>query len=894
MANQKVQFEIAAVDNASKEIKKVEQSVTGLGNTFKSTFWAIAAYDIGKTIAIEFFNIGKGAIDLASNLEQTRIAFTTMTGDARIADAFIREMTAFAKTTPFEIGQLETASKQLLAYGIEVQNVLPSLKMLGDISAGVGMDKLPQLILAFGQVSAATKLTGNELRQFTEAGVPLLDELSKVMWKPVAAIQEMVSNWEIGFPIVQKALENLTKEGWRFENLMDKQSKSFWGMISNFKDTITILLRDLGTEFLPGMKKILDDVLKFWDQNGKQMAVSFSGFVHEIFTFFSDGMSGIAEVFSIVFDFFKSENKDTTGWLALSWKNWFLYLQEGLMGISLVFKTLGAYIVYQLVNAAYSSQIAWAKFKAWFWLIAMGIVSSIQFVGGNIGAMISGGVGLAIQSLNWLIDELNAIPGISIDQIGKDFTAQNAITFSEASKMAWDLIWVNENMLSEISDLEKQKADVLKGIQNETKDMVLKDLDKMSEAYIKFTQAQGRASDSGKTLKQVLEEIGKVGKKGPTWAPGWDKGKGKSEAEKALDGLKKLGEETASSLESIFSKITTKIGGQQESLKKLRVEYDKLKDKLKEVADEGVKELAKIEEQLKKNAQKIEGAKSEGELDIAKRAVTLQGDQKKNAQDLRDLEAEKAQFMNTYVNDYEHNLKKDEIDKRQAELELQRKKIEEELKLAQAYVTKEQIATAAVELAKSETQLIIDKTQKKMQEWEAERIEIQKTYDEKKAAIDKETADIKAQMDQKQLKMKEEQELYKALIRERATIEWEYFKLFQKNIADQINKTKEAIALINELNAKSGWKTVWLDWARADGGPVISGWTYLVGERGPEIFSPKSSGYIIPNDQIQSGSQITVNFGWITVNNKADADYLAEKVIEKITRQTQLYKLWIS
>uniref|UniRef100_UPI002B1DFA00 tape measure protein n=1 Tax=Pseudomonas atacamensis TaxID=2565368 RepID=UPI002B1DFA00 len=83
---------------------------------------------------------------------------------------FTKELTKFAASTPFELKGLETASKQLLAYGFEQKQVLPNLKALGDIAAGVGMDKLPQLILAFGQVKAATRLTGNELRQFTEAG----------------------------------------------------------------------------------------------------------------------------------------------------------------------------------------------------------------------------------------------------------------------------------------------------------------------------------------------------------------------------------------------------------------------------------------------------------------------------------------------------------------------------------------------------------------------------------------------------------------------------------------------------------------------------------------------------------------------------------------------------
>lgn len=82
-----------------------------------------------------------------------------MIGSAKEADSFVKDMISFAAKTPFEIKGLETASKQLLAYGFNQKEVLPNLKNLGDIAAGVGMDKLPQLILAFGQVKAATKLT---------------------------------------------------------------------------------------------------------------------------------------------------------------------------------------------------------------------------------------------------------------------------------------------------------------------------------------------------------------------------------------------------------------------------------------------------------------------------------------------------------------------------------------------------------------------------------------------------------------------------------------------------------------------------------------------------------------------------------------------------------------
>jgi tape measure domain-containing protein len=131
------------------------------------------------------------------------------------------------------------------------------LRSLGDIASGVGMDKLPNLILAFGQVRAATKLTGMELRQFTEAGVPLLEELSNVMGQPVSAIQDMISEGEVGFPIVQQALQNLTGEGGRFNDLMEKQAQSLGGMWSNLQDAWEQFLREQGAQLIEWSKQFV-------------------------------------------------------------------------------------------------------------------------------------------------------------------------------------------------------------------------------------------------------------------------------------------------------------------------------------------------------------------------------------------------------------------------------------------------------------------------------------------------------------------------------------------------------------------------------------------------------------------------------------------------------------
>jgi|GEM_PF-5299105 len=246
-----LQILIEAKNNASKELGILGQQLKGLEPDFKSI----------RNIGVGMFASIAGSIGLAvsktGEFEQTQIAFSTMLGSEEKAYKLLQEMTEFAKTTPFELAGLEDQVKKLLAYGIEQENVIATTKMLGDISAGVGMDKLGNLTLAFGQVKAATKLTGNELRQFTEAGVPLLDALAKTMGKTKAEIQGMVSDGKIGFPQVQKALSSLTEEGGLFFNLMGKQSKSLNGLISNLQDEFNIFLRDNGALFIDLAKDII-------------------------------------------------------------------------------------------------------------------------------------------------------------------------------------------------------------------------------------------------------------------------------------------------------------------------------------------------------------------------------------------------------------------------------------------------------------------------------------------------------------------------------------------------------------------------------------------------------------------------------------------------------------
>lgn len=182
-------------------------------------------------------SVGQFAINTAGDFQQLRISFETMLGSADKAGTMLRDISDFARKTPFDLPQVAEGSKRLLAYNIDAEKLLPTFEALGNIAAGVGRDKLPQLILAFGQVKAATKLTGAELRQFTEAGVPLLQILAEQSGKTAAQVKEdMEGGVAPSFEDVEKALFSMSAEGGKFFNLMEKQSTTFQGTMSNLKD----------------------------------------------------------------------------------------------------------------------------------------------------------------------------------------------------------------------------------------------------------------------------------------------------------------------------------------------------------------------------------------------------------------------------------------------------------------------------------------------------------------------------------------------------------------------------------------------------------------------------------------------------------------------------------
>ncbi len=174
--------------------------------------------------------------------EQASIGFTTMLGSARKARVFLDQMKDFAAKTPFEFPELQTAASSLISVGVQTSKVLPIMKTLGDVTSGMGTgsEGIKRATIALQQMNAAQRITGEDLNQLRDAGIPVYDLLAAATGKSKAAVVELARAGELGkkeLDAMMKALES-GKGLERFAGLMDKQSQSLQGLWSTLKDTL--------------------------------------------------------------------------------------------------------------------------------------------------------------------------------------------------------------------------------------------------------------------------------------------------------------------------------------------------------------------------------------------------------------------------------------------------------------------------------------------------------------------------------------------------------------------------------------------------------------------------------------------------------------------------------
>ena len=217
---------LSGLENMSDRLK---QSLMGLGLAFSM-----------KGLVAEVANV-------RGQFQQLEVAFNTMLGSADKADALMAQLVRTAAITPFDLEGVAQGAKQLLAYGMEAENVNETLTRLGDIAAGLSMP-LNDLVYLYGTTMAQGRLYPQDLNQFTGRCIPMIEELAKVFGVAESKVKDLVEAGRVGFPEVQKVIENLTGEGSKFGGLMEEQSKTITGQISNIEDAIASMFNDMGKE----------------------------------------------------------------------------------------------------------------------------------------------------------------------------------------------------------------------------------------------------------------------------------------------------------------------------------------------------------------------------------------------------------------------------------------------------------------------------------------------------------------------------------------------------------------------------------------------------------------------------------------------------------------------
>lgn len=244
----KTEYIISLKDLFTDKVNNAERAAAGLESRAGSLQGTIAK--IGATIGLAA--MAKGIFDAGTNMESLNVSLKTMLGSKEEADKLVAQMVEFASTTPFQQSEVQTAGKQLLAYGIEAKNIIPTLRQLGDVSAGLGQP-IGEIAYLYGTIKTQGKAMTVDIKQFANRGIPIYEELAKVTGKSGAALQKYIEDGKIGFPQIQKAFENMSGAGGKFAGLTGELAKTTGGQWSNMKDTIEQLAVTIFKELQPAI-----------------------------------------------------------------------------------------------------------------------------------------------------------------------------------------------------------------------------------------------------------------------------------------------------------------------------------------------------------------------------------------------------------------------------------------------------------------------------------------------------------------------------------------------------------------------------------------------------------------------------------------------------------------
>ena len=272
-----IKITITAQDNATDVIRKIftelgkvpaaakpaESGLLDLGKQMLSIAGGLGMTNTLMGVANAMKSAAVTSFNLAAAMEQSTIAFTTMLGSGEAAEQMLTRLRKFADTTPFEFMELQDAAKRMMAYGFAAEDVIPTLTAVGDAAGalGGGAAMIQRLTTALGQMTAKGKVSGEELRQLSEAGVPALKYLADAAGVSTAEMSKLIEKGLIPADKgVQVLLQSMKGD---FGGLMAKQAETASGKLSTMNDSLASLGTEVGRTFIPAVKAGADIITYF-------------------------------------------------------------------------------------------------------------------------------------------------------------------------------------------------------------------------------------------------------------------------------------------------------------------------------------------------------------------------------------------------------------------------------------------------------------------------------------------------------------------------------------------------------------------------------------------------------------------------------------------------------
>jgi len=843
------------------EAKDADKKTSWLGASLKSLFtkWVLIA---GAT------KLWQEILELGKNAELARISFTTMLWSAEEAENLLKNLSDFAKKTPFELVGIRESAKQLLAMGVSANDMIPTLKALGDVSAWLNVP-LERLALNYGQVLTQGKLTWKELKDFTTAWVPLLDELAKNLNKTKTEVQDMISKGQVLSSDMVKAFETMTAEGGKFANLMEAQANTLEGQRSNLKDTLAWIGEQIGLAIIPMLTDMVELTAGATDEFNE---MGESGFT---------AAEGVAWGIQVI-------GNGIRGLIKLIQSFW-VFLGTLFSSIW----TLGSWV-----------------FKD-FQTVAENLVGNskeiFSAVGNNIKVGILKGVNSAIEWLNKLLEWADNKIGVNLGRV-------------------WSITaWEYQTVFGQ--DIFRNTKNAVEGINLAWDDA----MDDMGQSWFDFANKITKEQDNiKKTFRWTSKELTKTNKSALqnmvediTWAGSWSWGGWKS-VKWAYEQLQETAVDTWNDMDSLVKDHQKQYDTLVKNIEKVETEYGKLLGKADDTWHTLEKSLRKYNEELNKNQtdsleklgqryievreerSKLGNSRIKGWIgEISDREWKLMREdgwtykgytyeQLKEYKELYDeLRVIEENTTKEQREAYEFTTKisrAQEIinDMKQKEAEIEQKKADaiEKQKIAVALMNQEIWKSNIMTLTKDGedvgTWFYDIEEDKREQIHNVDNIEYAKQLEEQSAELSKQYELLQQEKDA-------EVEILIDATARKIELEESYTKVYEESIAKQkkglddlIAKTDTLIAKRREYLSMGSWGSHNAYW-----GSVLEGKVSVVGENGPETIIARQSSYVQPRNAgnsyntVNNSNNLSIN--GLEFGNFDTVDDLLDALKEKLT-----------